>query len=155
MGSRVVYFDSGIPEEHHYTQRAMTVTPKLVSVSPNSGSTGGSLITLNIPGASASTQIVDSSGVSICESVQLKSYGVIECKTLPQIIPTTQLSVIDAGETYDCVNTDTSLCQYEQLEGAGFPEVSSSDTSGDSTLVFTGNNLDIADFTATATFGGI
>jgi hypothetical protein len=89
LGSRKVFFDVGIPEGHHYTQAAFTLTPKLVSVSPNSGSIGGSLITAVVQGAGESTDIVDSSGASICESVQLKSYGVIECKTLPQAIPAT------------------------------------------------------------------
>jgi len=60
----------------------MTLTPKLVSVSPNSGSVGGTLITAVVPGAGSSIDIVDSTGSSVCESVKLVSYGVVECKTL-------------------------------------------------------------------------
>ena len=120
-----MYFDSGIPEGHHYTQRELILEPKLISVTPNSGSIGGTLVTAVVPGAGPSTDLVDSNGDSICESVSLKSYGVLECKTLPQVIATTELSVVDGNTIYECANTDTSQCQYEQLEGAGFPDVAS------------------------------
>lgn len=89
LASQKLFFDVGIPEGHSIVEAAMTLTPKLVSVTPNSGSVGGSLITAVVPGAGSSADIVDSTGASICESVQLVSYGVIECKTLAQEIATT------------------------------------------------------------------
>jgi hypothetical protein len=64
----------------------MTLTPKFVSISPNSGSIGGSLITAVVPGAGSSATIVDSTGASICSTVKLTAYGVIECKTLAKVI---------------------------------------------------------------------
>ena len=72
----------GIPEGHSVVEAPLTLTPKLVSISPNSGSIGGTLITAVVPGAGSSADIVDSTGTSICETVQLKSYGIVECKTL-------------------------------------------------------------------------
>lgn len=131
------------------------MTPKLVSIIPSSGSIGGTLITAVVPGAGSSVDIVDSTGTSICESVQLKSYGVVECKTLAQEIISTSLSIKEDDEIYDCVNTDTTQCQYEQLAASAFPVVTSAVASDDSTLVFTGTNFDIASFTASATFLGI
>jgi hypothetical protein len=79
-----MYFDVGIPVGHSYAEASFSLTPKLVSVSPNSGSVGGSLIIATVPGVTVSdtVSIVDSAGSSICESVTVTSYGVVECKTL-------------------------------------------------------------------------
>jgi len=64
------------------------MTPKLVSISPVSGSIGGTLITAAVPGATVSdvVDIVDSTGASICETTRVPSYGVVECKTLAKEI---------------------------------------------------------------------
>jgi hypothetical protein len=55
-----------------------------VSISPNVGSVGGTVITATVPGATVTStglDIVDADGDSICETVEVVSYGVIECKT--------------------------------------------------------------------------
>lgn len=92
------------------------MTPKLVSVSPNSGSIGGSLITATVPGIGSSASditLVDADGNDICEKVSIPSYGVLNCKTKAEVIAAaTQLS-IQYGEIYECVNTDPTQCQYE------------------------------------------
>jgi hypothetical protein len=81
----------GIPAGHSLVESSFSLTPKLVSVSPVSGSVGGSLITAIIPGVTVSdtVSIVDSTGSSICQSVTVTSYGVVECKTLAQEITQT------------------------------------------------------------------
>jgi hypothetical protein len=56
------------------------ITPKLISVSPNSGSAGGTEIALKIKGVGPKTeglQVIDSSDLSICETIVIKSYGVV------------------------------------------------------------------------------
>jgi hypothetical protein len=84
LNSQKLFFDVGLPDGHALVEASFALTPKLVSVSPNSGSVGGSLITASVPGATVSdtVSIVDSAGASICESVTVTSYGVVECKTL-------------------------------------------------------------------------
>ena len=64
ISSLDLFFDVGIPEG--VLETSLTLTPKLVSVSPNSGSIGGSLITAIVPGASSTATIIDSDGNSIC-----------------------------------------------------------------------------------------
>lgn len=47
-----VYFDVGLPKGHDTVIKGqnLTLSPKLVSVSPNEGSVGGSLITAKLQG---------------------------------------------------------------------------------------------------------
>jgi hypothetical protein len=58
------------------------------------------------------------------------------------------------GMTYDCVNSDASACEYEQLTGGQFPQIDSF-TFTDSTIILTGSNFDLADFEATGTIMGV
>ena len=149
----MLYFDVGLPKNHSFIEATFTISPKLVSVSPVSGSVGGSLLTVTVPGATVAdtVDILDSTGASICESTEVTSYGVVQCKTLAQEIPSTVLSVSHLGEITPCVNTDTSACTYEQLATSAFPAVESTSLTAN-TIVFTGTNLDIGDFTASASF---
>ena len=86
VNSNVLYFDVGIPKNHATIQQSeLTLTPKFVSVSPSSGSVGGTLITASVPGIVVSDtsdiSIVDANGNSICEIIFVSSYGVVQCKT--------------------------------------------------------------------------
>ena len=123
-------------------------------MTPVSGSVGGTLITAIVPGATVSdtVDILDSTNSSICESTSVTAYGVVQCKTLAQEIESTELSISKDGEISSCVSTDKSVCTYEQLaSSAVFPTVSSISNSK-STILFTGTNFDITDFTHTASF---
>ena len=123
-------------------------------MTPVSGSVGGTLITAIVPGATVSdtVDILDSTYSSICESTSVTAYGVVQCKTLAQEIESTELSISKDGEISPCVSTEKSVCTYVQLaSSAVFPTVSSISNSK-STIVFTGTNFDIADFTHTASF---
>jgi hypothetical protein len=50
-----LYFPIGIPEGHELVKAGITLEPKLMMVTPNSGSNGGTLIQATIPGIGAST----------------------------------------------------------------------------------------------------
>lgn len=82
----VLYFDSGIPENHTNIKSELTITPKLVSISPASGSIGGTLMTIQAPGVVISDtdnlSVVDVNGTSVCEILFVSAYGVIQCKTV-------------------------------------------------------------------------
>ena len=149
----MLYFDVGLPKNHSLIEATFIVTPKLTAISPVSGSVGGTLITATVPGATVSdtVDILDSTGASICEITTVTSYGVVECKTLAQEIASTVLSVSHLGEVSPCANMDESVCTYEQLATSAFPVVESTSSTA-STIVFTGTNLDIADFVASASF---
>lgn len=66
----------------------------------------------------------------------------------------TQLSIKQDSNIYDCANSDTSQCQYEQLASSAFPAVTEVSKTDD-TLVFTGTGFDLADFTVSAEFAGV
>lgn len=84
LNSNKLYFPEGIPENHNLVASTFNITPRYVSVSPNSGSIGGSKLTATVPGVtqSSTVDILGSSGSSICANASVTSYGVITCKTI-------------------------------------------------------------------------
>jgi hypothetical protein len=54
------------------------------------------------------------------------------------------------------MSTDTTVCEYEQLEGAVFPIVTSAAITDENTIVFTGTDFDFSgDYSPLAEFNGI
>jgi hypothetical protein len=79
-----VFFDVGTPNGKDIVAGAVALTPKLVSLSPNTGSLGGTVITANVQGITKGSTIdlvKTSDGSSICASTKVVSYGVVECHT--------------------------------------------------------------------------
>jgi hypothetical protein len=77
-------FASGKPSGHSKISDGLTLTPKLVSISPTTGSCGGTLIRANVQGVgkdSTGIDIVDDAGASLCQSVEITGYGIVECWT--------------------------------------------------------------------------
>ena len=148
INTQVLYFDVGIPADHSNIESALELTPRLVSVTPSSGSVGGTLITVTVPGlAIGNTEtisIVDSEGNSVCTSISAISYGLVECQTISGEMASTALSFKQGDQTYEC-----ATCLYEQSASSAFPIVASV-TKGESTIVFTGTGFDLADFSASA-----
>jgi hypothetical protein len=81
----MVYFPEGHPKNHgDATAATITLDPKLDSISPNSGTSAGTLIRAQVPGvtvADSQVQLVDSAGVEICQTVSIVEYGVLDCTT--------------------------------------------------------------------------
>jgi hypothetical protein len=155
LKNNVLYFDAGIPKNHSLVEATKEIQPKLVSITPTSGSIGGSLITARIPGATVSNKvdIVDGNGDTICQSIKVVSYGVVECKTLAKEMAASELSIKQDMSTFACVNSDKALCTYQQT-ATTFPAVASTSKT-DSTIVFTGTNLELAEFTVSAVFANV
>lgn len=112
------------------------------------------MITAVVPGATVTStdiDIVDADGDSVCQTVTVVDYGVVECLTITgAIAASTQLSVTQDDVTYECMSTDTAVCAYEQLDDGGYPAVSSTAISGN-TIVFTGTGFDFStDFSGIA-----
>jgi len=67
----------GLPAGHAIVTAGFTLEPKLASITPNSGSIGGTLITAAIHGVGTATDVslVNPAGESICETVTVVSYS--------------------------------------------------------------------------------
>ena len=118
--SVVLYFPVGIPEGHEtFTDNAgLTLEPRLTRISPNEGSTGGSLITATAPGvgpATADITLVDSAGDSICDSLEIVAYSQIECRTVATAMADGPISIKQGETTTACENSDALVCSYKQL----------------------------------------
>lgn len=84
---------------------------------------GGSLLVAKlegigeITGTTPSGTLVDSAtGNSICQTFTVRSYGVVECLTIPgEISAGTVIGAksFQSSEQEACSNTDAALCQYE------------------------------------------
>ena len=92
-----VYFDVGLPRGYDTVIQGKTLTlePRLISVTPNVGSVGGSVIRARVEGlgpltnkteaywlAYGGTIVDNSSGASICAKAHVVSYGIMECHTI-------------------------------------------------------------------------
>lgn len=115
----VLYFPIGIPEGHDAFDAGLALEPKVTSISPNEGSTGGSLITATAPGVgfgSETVELVDADGNSICDSLEVVAYSQVECRTVAAAIADGPISIRQGGVTTACENSDAALCNYKQLD---------------------------------------
>lgn len=112
-----------------------------MSVFPNKGSIGGTTLVANVQGVGHRTKvdIVDSAGSSICLSTKVTEYGKVICETKAIAIAAGQVSVKVGTSSYQCANSDTSKCKYEQVQ-TGFPLVSSIAISN-GRLILTGTDF--------------
>jgi hypothetical protein len=114
-----LYFPEGIPEGHDAFDAGLALEPRLTRVSPNEGSTGGSLITATAPGVGAGTEgveLVDANGDSICDSIEVVAYSQLECRTVATAIADGPISIKSGETTTACENADAAVCNYKQLD---------------------------------------
>ena len=114
-----IYFPDGFPSGYAEFVSSITVTPTLVSVSPSTGSSGGTLLTVTGNGFGTSTEginlIHESSGSEMCEEVSITGYGTFTCLTKAMEITAgdTILLATSSGE-YACGNTlNPDECNFE------------------------------------------
>ena len=112
------YFSDGLPSGYSdFT--TVTVEPTLVSISPSTGSSGGTLITVTGTGFGTSTEGVnlthETSGIDICEEVNMVSYGSFTCLTSAiEITAGDVITLKTASGSYSCGNTQTpENCNFE------------------------------------------
>ena len=113
-----IYFADGLPTGYaDFT--SVTVVPTLVSISPSTGSSGGTLITVTGTGFGTSTDGInlthETSGTDICEEVNMTSYGTFTCLTTAMEITSGDvLTLKTASGSYSCGNSLTpDQCNYE------------------------------------------
>ena len=115
----VLYFPIGIPEGHDAFDAGLALEPRLTAISPNEGSTGGSLITATAPGVGfggSHVELVDSAGTSICARLEVVAYSQLQCQTVASAIADGPISIKQGGTTTACENADGALCNYKQLD---------------------------------------
>lgn len=113
-----LYFSNGLPQNYD-SYGAATMTPTLVSISPSTGSSGGTLITVTAAAIGVNTAdlnlAISSSGEEICETVSVTAYGTFTCLTKAMEITSADTIVLKTSSgTHACGNTiDASACVYE------------------------------------------
>jgi len=154
-----IYFTDGLPTGYaDFT--SLTVVPTLVSISPSTGSSGGTLITVTGTGFGTSTEGVnlthDTSGTDICDEVNMISPGTFTCLTTAmEITAGDSITLKTASGSYSCGNTQTpDDCTYEQLD-ASSPVVSAATVSSSSTITITGTAFPTSDYDVIVLFKGI
>lgn len=140
-----LYMPDGYPTGFD-TITAVAVTPNLVSISPATGSAGGTLLTVTGTGFGSKTEGVDlvkSDGSSVCDKVTVTGYGSFTCMTKAEEITSADvLSLKTSAGTYDCANTlNAADCSYSQ-ETASSPAVTGASVASSSTLTITGTDFD-------------
>jgi hypothetical protein len=79
-----LYFDIGLPEGNELLNANLALSMKPESITPSTGSVGGHLITMVVPGAVKNTQglnLVDKDLKELCSSVSIPEYGKLLCWT--------------------------------------------------------------------------
>ena len=138
----------------------MTVVPTLVSISPSSGSSGGTLIKVTGTGFGTSTEGVnlthESSGVDICEEVNMTSYGTFTCLTTAMEITAGDVITLKTSSgSYSCGNTETpDECNFEQLDVSS-PVVTAAAVASSSTIELTGTAFPTSEYDVIVLYKGV
>jgi len=145
---------AGKPTGHELLDAGVSLTEKLVSISPASGSVGGTTIVANVPGAGvdSSEHTLWIAGVDICETKWVSSYGVLNCKTSKTEILSGDVFLYDTVGQVE--SACASSCTYEQLAASASPSTTSV-SSTETTIVFSGANFQTSAHTVRASLAGI
>ena len=133
--------------------------PNLVSISPSSGSSGGTLLTVIGTGFGVDTQgvnLVDATGQELCQVVTVTGYGTFTCLTKSvEVASDAVLSIKTASGTYACANTlDATACKYVQVN-TGSPTLTSLSASSATQVDITGENFPTSGFSAVLIINGV
>ena len=142
-----IYMPDGFPTGYD-TITTVSVTPNLVSISPATGSAGGTLLTVTGTGFGVKTEgvtLAKASGDSVCDKVTITGYGTFTCMTKAEEITASDvLSLKTSAGTYACANTLTAAnCGYEQTTAAS-PAVTGAAKASSTTITITGTSFDVA-----------
>jgi hypothetical protein len=156
-----LFFPVGIPEGHDLVRAGINVEPRLMMVTPNSGTIASTLVTATVPGVGKSTtglDLVDETGRTICRSDTLKviEYGVIQCWTRIDDMGADpfQVKLKHGDSVHECSSADSTKCEYTQNNAENtFPKILSL-TKTDTTIVITGESFYTVGYTVTASYGG-
>ena len=146
-----LYFSVGLPNGYTELLDGITFDPKLVSLSSNTGSSAGSIITAQVKGVGVDDQVTlyDSvNSVNMCQTSKVIAYGILECLTISQEIPTSiTLSVqnTQTGDVFPCAASNPSNCLYVTFSSAQQMVVDIVNLVDSQTLTFTGDLFPTSD----------
>ena len=133
----------------------------LISVSPSTGSSGGTLVTVNGAGFGPDNQSTVnlyhvSSNQNICSVVDVTAYGTFTCQTIAlEIAGSDELKLVVNGAQKACLNTSmASDCFLTQAQ-ASSPTLSSVAMTGSDVINFTGANFPTAGYDVACSFQGV
>ena len=134
----------GLPSQYINFTTA-TMEPVLLGISPSTGSSGGTLITVTGSGFgmtnTTSVTLINGSNVDICETVTMTGYGTFTCLTKQMEITTNSNIRIYYGTTkYSCGLTDNTNCRYEQ-QNSSSPSVTSISLATTTTIDIVGTDF--------------
>ena len=108
-----LFLDLGIPDgDRAMLDTGVELTPKLVGISSNKGSLGGSAIVFNVQGVGSVDVVSDITFVDadakdqkLCSNITTLAYGKVECRTLPVSVPAAAAIKIKVGTVEaECAN---------------------------------------------------
>lgn len=156
-----LYFSIGIPNGYTELSDGITFEPKLLSLSTNTGSQAGSIITAVVKGVGVGDKVslYDSvNSLDICQSATVIEYGVLECLTIAQeIAVAADLSIkeIDSGTVHSCAATAVENCQFSTFVSAvDQMAIESASVTSATDISFTGQLFPTSGFTCEAVFRG-
>jgi len=122
------YLENGLPSGSALSG-GFYFEPRLVSVSPNVGSSSGSVLTLNVQGVGSGAEIAVYAGsTELCESIEIPAYSEVTCKTKAGTVAAeTELSIKIGSTTFQCSNGVTTHCEYQTGQT---PSISTKSVSG-------------------------
>jgi hypothetical protein len=139
-----LYFSVGIPNGYTELSSGVNFAPKLLSLSANSGSAAGSVITAVVKGVGINDKVTlydEETETDICASSRITAYSELECVTIAaEITSGTELSImeVDSGTIHACASTTASACNYETYEATQQMTVSAAVVQSATELKFTG-----------------
>ena len=154
-----IYFPDGLPTGYS-SFMSVSVVPTLVSISPSTGSSGGTLITVTGTGFGNQTEGINMthgpSGTDICTEVNVTGYGTFTCLTTAMEITSGEtLTLKTASGSYSCGNAlAPELCNFEQLD-ASSPVLDGASVSSSSTLTITGTGFPTSGYDVIVVYKGV
>jgi len=153
-----VYFPDGLPSGYDSFMTA-SIAPTLVSISPSTGSAGGTLITVTGTGFGVNSSSVNlqhtTSGQDICQEVTITGYGSFTCLTNAMEISSSDSINLKIGtDIFSCGNTNGAECSFEQLN-ASSPQISAVDISDPASVFVNGSGFPTSNYDAVAVFMGV
>jgi len=144
-----MYTTNGTPQNNGFIT-SITDTAGLTSVSPNTGSAGGTLLTVTGTGFGPNTASVgllhfaagSAIGTDICATTEITGYGTFTCMTIQvEVLPTDVLAIDIDGLEGACVNTLTpDNCSLDQQIAAS-PAITVATLTDENTVTFTGTDF--------------
>ena len=147
-----VYFADGSSEESAIY--SISVVPSLLTVSPSTGSAGGTLIHVTGSGFGPLTEglnlVRTSSSTNLCETVTITGYGEFDCLTVTGVVEETDLlNLVSSAGLISPV--DAANVVYSQSETMTVTAVEHSANS----IVFTGTGFPTTGYTASGSYNSV